>query len=89
MKEYELFAIPMQGCREANWPGRRRASAPRDVHRYIEQACMSWCKHVWTCVRRARSLVDARGHAEGYASDHTVTFSVRKKLVLVNFAWEG
>ncbi|OWM76968.1 hypothetical protein CDL15_Pgr011693 [Punica granatum] len=50
MKKHEQFAIPMQGCREANWPGRRRASAPRDVHQYIEHACMSWCKHVWTCV---------------------------------------
>ncbi|PKI76460.1 hypothetical protein CRG98_003147 [Punica granatum] len=62
---------------------------PRDVHRYVEHACLSWCKHVWTCVRRARSLVDARGHAERCASDHEVTLSVRKKLVLVNFAWEG
>ncbi|OWM66903.1 hypothetical protein CDL15_Pgr018392 [Punica granatum] len=32
MKEHELFAIPMKGCREANWPGRRRASTPRDMH---------------------------------------------------------
>ncbi|PKI50530.1 hypothetical protein CRG98_029084 [Punica granatum] len=60
MKGHELFAIPMQGCREANWPGRRRTSTPRDVHRYIEYACMSWCKHVWICVRRARSLVDSK-----------------------------
>ncbi|OWM89113.1 hypothetical protein CDL15_Pgr026276 [Punica granatum] len=52
MKEHELFAIPMQGCREANWPGRRRANTPKNVHRYIEHACMSWCKHVWTCVDR-------------------------------------
>ncbi|PKI69687.1 hypothetical protein CRG98_009958 [Punica granatum] len=87
MKEHELFAIPMQGCREANWPGRRRANTPKNVHRYIEHACMSWCKHVWTCVRRARSLVDARGHAEERASDHAVILFVRKKLVLVNFAW--
>ncbi|PKI60832.1 hypothetical protein CRG98_018763 [Punica granatum] len=78
MKEHELFAIPMQGCREANWPGRRRANTPRNVHRYIEHVCMSWCKHVWTCVRRARSLVDARGHAEGRASNHAVTLFVRK-----------
>ncbi|PKI57877.1 hypothetical protein CRG98_021716 [Punica granatum] len=32
---------------------------------------------------------DAWGHAEGCASDHAVTLSVRKKLVLVNFAWEA
>ncbi|OWM89138.1 hypothetical protein CDL15_Pgr026301 [Punica granatum] len=83
MKEHELFAIPIQGCREANWPGRCCANPPRDVHRYVEHACMSWCKHVWTCVRRTRLLVDARGHAEGRASDHAVTLSVRKKLVLV------
>ncbi|OWM82738.1 hypothetical protein CDL15_Pgr020675 [Punica granatum] len=39
MKEHELFAIPMQECREANWPGRRRASTPRDVHRYTQEMC--------------------------------------------------
>ncbi|OWM87036.1 hypothetical protein CDL15_Pgr005072 [Punica granatum] len=89
MKEYELFKISMQECREANWPCRCCVNLPRDVHRYVEHACLSWCKHVWTCVRRARSLVDARGHAERCASDHEVTLSVRKKLVLVNFAWEG
>ncbi|OWM71791.1 hypothetical protein CDL15_Pgr023270 [Punica granatum] len=50
----------MQGYREANWPGRRRASTPRDVHRYIEHACMSWGKHVWTCVDRPS------GHSSSY-----------------------
>ncbi|PKI70875.1 hypothetical protein CRG98_008766 [Punica granatum] len=89
MKEHELFKISMQECREANWFGRRRANTPRDVHWYVELACMGWCEHAWTCVRRARSLVDAWGHTERCASDHAVTLSVRKKLVLVSLAWEG
>ncbi|OWM63999.1 hypothetical protein CDL15_Pgr006369 [Punica granatum] len=32
MKEHELFKISMQECREVNWPGRRRANPPRDMH---------------------------------------------------------
>ncbi|PKI65237.1 hypothetical protein CRG98_014386 [Punica granatum] len=50
-------------------------------------------KDSWWRQRRAgetHSLVgDARGDKERCASDNTVTLSVRKKLVLVSFAWKG
>ncbi|PKI70902.1 hypothetical protein CRG98_008697 [Punica granatum] len=50
MKEHECSQFAMQGCREANWPGRRCVNTLRDVHWYVELACMGWCEHVWTCV---------------------------------------
>ncbi|PKI35398.1 hypothetical protein CRG98_044208 [Punica granatum] len=89
MKGQGLFAISMQGCKEMNWPGRHRMNMPRAVHWYLELACMGWCEHAWTCVRRARSLVDTRGHTERFASDHAMTLFVRKKLMLASLAWEG
>ncbi|PKI67518.1 hypothetical protein CRG98_012102 [Punica granatum] len=52
--------MKMQECRKANWPGRRRANTPRDVHWYAERACMGWCEHAWTCVRRCSLDVGLR-----------------------------
>ncbi|OWM89151.1 hypothetical protein CDL15_Pgr026314 [Punica granatum] len=69
----------MQECRETNWPGRRRANTPRDVHWYPELACMGWCEHAWTYVR--------------CASDHAERCAPARKgwhnSLVVRIGWPG
>ncbi|PKI49705.1 hypothetical protein CRG98_029950 [Punica granatum] len=89
MKEHELSEISIQW--EANWLGRRRASMLREMHK-VRRGCVHW-QGGGVLVQRgnARSimLVDTLGQVERCALDHTLMLSVKKKLVLVNLAWEG
>ncbi|OWM70443.1 hypothetical protein CDL15_Pgr011919 [Punica granatum] len=67
MKEHELFRISMQECREANWPGRRRTSTPRDMHRVRRVHVHRRSGDVLARCRRMRSveLVDVRAQSRG------------------------
>ncbi|PKI78363.1 hypothetical protein CRG98_001231 [Punica granatum] len=67
MKEHELFRISMQEYREANWPGRRRASMPRDMHRVRRDHVHRRGGDVLARRRRMRSveLVDVHAQSRG------------------------